>query len=138
MYVNYARLYPRRSKEWERLFPDCYWFVRNADEWHNKGLPFNYVTPMLFLRLAGLMDEPLPKPKEKNPIDWGAARRAADLKPVAMTRLEDGQPAAVIRNLSTIKKGDIVSTTYKGRMYRWRVVGVSQGGIQTEELEVSQ
>jgi len=79
---------------------------------------------------------PRSKPKEANPVDWSGARKAVDLKPMAMTRLEDGQPAAVMRNLRTVKKGDIVSATYKGRMYRWRVVGVSQGGIQTDGIEV--
>lgn len=69
MYVNYGRCYDRTSAERARLYDDGYWFAKDLEEFYNVCFTANYITPMYFIQIAGMKDQPLPeeeggKPKE--------------------------------------------------------------------------
>ncbi len=66
LYIAYARLHPRTSPERRKLFEEGYWFTMDIEEFHSKYLSANYFTPLSFIRLAGLVDQPLPKNEDPN------------------------------------------------------------------------
>jgi hypothetical protein len=87
LFVPHARLYPRTSERRRELFEEGYWFTMDIDEHHSKYLNANYFTPMNFIRLAGVVDQPLP--------EQGEAKEAQELQnllgeiPESVTLIEE-------------------------------------------------
>ena len=70
---------------------------------------------------------------------WDEARRKLDIRGISLLGSDKttGRPkymAMVAGHL--VEDGNIVTAEYEGRMYRWKVVGISSAGISFQKLDV--
>ncbi|MHC4870469.1 MAG: hypothetical protein ACYTFY_01340 [Planctomycetota bacterium] len=58
-YVNFARSYPRGSKQRQKVYEEAYWFTADMEEFHKQYIPEDNLSAMIFIKLAGLVDQPV-------------------------------------------------------------------------------
>jgi len=69
---------------------------------------------------------------------WDEARKRVDVRGISFVRDKvSGAPRylAIIAG-KLIETGDVVSAKYEGRIYRWRVVGITEEGVSLQKVDV--
>ncbi|MEI6169095.1 MAG: hypothetical protein WCS52_18090 [bacterium] len=69
---------------------------------------------------------------------WEEARKKVDIRGISLVHDKDSGAPKFLALVSgrVVETGNVVSVKYLGRLYRWRVVGISEEGVSFQKLDV--
>jgi hypothetical protein len=71
----------------------------------------------------------------KSPIQWEDAKNT--IRVTALSKTVNGDYVAILKGVGLVEKGDVISISHKGLMYRWTVSDVTALGVKTTQLDVA-
>jgi hypothetical protein len=80
--------------------------------------------------------KPKPKPDSKSKPDWAKALARINIQTVQ--KGHDGKYVAIIDKGGMVKAGDTIAIRYRGLTYTWRVTAISEKGLATQKLKVTE
>ena len=76
-------------------------------------------------------------PEQARALLWDEARKKVDIKGISLIHDKiSGSPkylALVAGKL--VEEGNVISVKYDGRLYRWKVAGISEEGVSLQKLD---
>ena len=69
---------------------------------------------------------------------WEEARKKVDIRGISLIHEKNSGAPKFLALVSgkLVETGNVVSVKYLGRLYRWRVVDISEEGVSLQKLDV--
>jgi hypothetical protein len=85
---------------------------------------------------VSLTDQSTPEPT-RAPL-WEEARKKVDIRGISLIHEKNSgdQKFFALVSGKLVETGNVVSVKYLGRLYRWRVVDISEEGVSLQKLDV--